>query len=486
MKNKEFNILVNFEGVNSITSDPIFITRGDYNSIDLLFQIDKKNYQLAMFYLIKPTGKEFVTPIINNKVTIDDENIFSVAGKYYYGVSVYDTNKKLTNVAKGEINVVSHGLKFENIKDEDNYKILDELIKKIESLEDEFNQNAIDKTLEFNNYFSEKKEELKGEKGDAFTFDDFTEEQLEGLKGPKGDIGEVNPLVNNLVNYYLKTETYTKDEVKNLINAIKTIQMEVVTELPAAGENNIIYLIARTNQETSNIYDEYIYVNSTWEKIGSTDVDLTNYALKSEIPTKTSDLQNDSGFITDYTETDPTVPNYVKAISEADITNWNNKTDGESIQDIINGGGKTSIKSFDAGIYRFTSFGALGYQKYTGPDGKKYTIYKNDLLMVVKDKSTSTRLSWILMNNSGNMYIGSGKRTISFPFVSNEIADANSTLDGYILTSGNALSKLNTTEYVPTSDYNPTTKKYVDDTIKSKINATFTLDGTTLNINTEA
>lgn len=486
MKNKEFNILVNFEGVNSITSDPIFITLGDYNSVDFLFQIDKKNYQLAMFYLIKPNGKEFVTSIIDNKITIDDENIFNVVGKYQYGVSVYDKNKKLTNVTKGIINVVSSGLKLENIKDDNNYEILDTLIKKIDSLEDEFNQNVYDKTQEFNNYFNEKKDELKGEKGEPFKYEDFTPEQLDNLKGEKGDIGEVDPLVNNLVNYYLKTETYTKEEVKNLINAIKTIQMEVVTELPATGENNIIYLVARTKQEEKNIYDEYIYVNEVWEKIGSTDVDLTNYALKSEVPTKNSQLQNDSGFITSYTETDPTVPSHVKSISETDINNWNNKADGESIQDIINGGGKTSIKSFDTGIYRFTSFGNLGYQKYTGPDGKEYTIYKNDLLMVVKDKSTSTRLGWILMNNSGNMYIGSGKRTISFPFVTNEIADADSILDGYILTSGNALSKKNTTEYTPTSDYNPTTKKYVDDTISSKINATFTLDGTTLNINTEA
>ena len=52
-----------------------------------------------------------------------------------------------------------------------------------------------------------------------------------------------------------------------------------------------------------------------------------NYALTEDIPTKTSDLQNDSGFITGYTETDPTVPSHVKNISQADISNWNNKSD---------------------------------------------------------------------------------------------------------------------------------------------------------------
>ena len=43
------------------------------------------------------------------------------------------------------------------------------------------------------------------------------------------------------------------------------------------------------------------------------------------VPTKTSELTNDSGFITSYTETDPTVPAYVKAISLADINSWNDK-----------------------------------------------------------------------------------------------------------------------------------------------------------------
>ncbi|MBQ6754242.1 MAG: BspA family leucine-rich repeat surface protein, partial [Bacteroidales bacterium] len=40
-----------------------------------------------------------------------------------------------------------------------------------------------------------------------------------------------------------------------------------------------------------------------------------------------SDLQNDTGYITGYTETDPTVPSHVKSITQANITAWNNKSD---------------------------------------------------------------------------------------------------------------------------------------------------------------
>lgn len=42
-----------------------------------------------------------------------------------------------------------------------------------------------------------------------------------------------------------------------------------------------------------------------------------------EVPTKTSELVNNSGFIS--SENDPTVPSFVKNITQADIVNWNNK-----------------------------------------------------------------------------------------------------------------------------------------------------------------
>lgn len=41
------------------------------------------------------------------------------------------------------------------------------------------------------------------------------------------------------------------------------------------------------------------------------------------VPTKTSQLQNDSGFLTQ--ETDPTIPYYIKQITQADINSWNSK-----------------------------------------------------------------------------------------------------------------------------------------------------------------
>lgn len=92
----------------------------------------------------------------------------------------------------------------------------------------------------------------------------------------------IDSTVSNLTNYYLKAETYTQTEVNNLIGQIKTIQIVVVDSLPAIGESNKIYLVAKSGLETNNSYYEYIWVSNTskFEKIGDTEIDLSNYLQK--------------------------------------------------------------------------------------------------------------------------------------------------------------------------------------------------------------
>ena len=120
------------------------------------------------------------------------------------------------------------------------------------------------------------------------------------------DVGFVTKAVNDLTNYYQKSETFTKTEVQNLINAITTMNVEAVDALPTTGSANTIYLVPKGENQTNNVRDEYLYVNGAWEKIGDTEINLSNYALKSELPTKTSQLTNDSNFVVDasYVHTD--------------------------------------------------------------------------------------------------------------------------------------------------------------------------------------
>ena len=73
----------------------------------------------------------------------------------------------------------------------------------------------------------------------------------------------------------------TKKYVDDIVSTISTLSFQVVATLPTEDiKTNIIYLVPSTTSSGQNIYDEYIYINSTWEKIGSTSVDLSNYLAK--------------------------------------------------------------------------------------------------------------------------------------------------------------------------------------------------------------
>jgi urease accessory protein UreF len=117
--------------------------------------------------------------------------------------------------------------------------------------------------------------------------------------------------VNNLVNYYLKTDTYTKAEVQQLIAAIQQFQYVSVTTLPTASADtmNKIYLVPSTNPGTQNVKDEYITIAVTdqgtttysWEVIGSTDIDLANYYTKQQTDGAITHALNTA--LADYTTT---------------------------------------------------------------------------------------------------------------------------------------------------------------------------------------
>ena len=109
------------------------------------------------------------------------------------------------------------------------------------------------------------------------------------------DSGFVTSTVNNLTNYYTKTDTYTKTEVNNLIGSISSLDIEVVQTLPSSDiSTSTIYLLPKSSSEQQNIYDEYIYVNNSWELIGSTAIDLSNYYTSTQVDNLLSDKASKS------------------------------------------------------------------------------------------------------------------------------------------------------------------------------------------------
>ena len=102
------------------------------------------------------------------------------------------------------------------------------------------------------------------------------------------DEGFIDNTVSNLANYYLKTETYTQTEINNLIGNIATITISAVDSLPERGQSNVIYLTPKVGGSATNVKDEYLWTGSAFEKIGDTEIDLSNYLTKTGDASKTT------------------------------------------------------------------------------------------------------------------------------------------------------------------------------------------------------
>lgn len=144
------------------------------------------------------------------------------------------------------------------------------------------------------------------------------------------DSGFITKAVNDLANYYLKTETYSRTELDNKLSAIPKFAIEVVSSLPSSNISvTTVYLVPSGNEQ-DNLYTEYIYVNGKWEYLGKQSVDLTGYVQRTElsnyytaeqmdalletirnsIPTKISQLADDSTH---------------RTVTDTEKQTWNNK-----------------------------------------------------------------------------------------------------------------------------------------------------------------
>lgn len=89
----------------------------------------------------------------------------------------------------------------------------------------------------------------------------------------------------NDANY--QNSSQVQSAIATAVGDITSFDYQVVQTLPATGVKGTIYLVP--NSGTSpNIYDEYIYVNNSFEKIGTTEIDLSDYVTNSELTTELS------------------------------------------------------------------------------------------------------------------------------------------------------------------------------------------------------
>ena len=91
------------------------------------------------------------------------------------------------------------------------------------------------------------------------------------------------------------TQAASTDFVISTVNAaignITSFKYQAVTALPTTGAVGTIYLMANSGAD-QNSYDEYIWIGSTYEKLGPKELDLSGYLKATDIIPATDDEIN--------------------------------------------------------------------------------------------------------------------------------------------------------------------------------------------------
>ncbi|WP_400231041.1 hypothetical protein [Methanobrevibacter smithii] len=121
--------------------------------------------------------------------------------------------------------------------------------------------------------------------------DYYKKTEIDSKLGGKSNVGH-----NHDERYYTETEIDAKvNNINSQINSLIGFTATIVNSLPATGEVGVMYLKLNTSSSVeSNIYDEYIWVNNKFEKIGSTEttVDLSGYVTQTEMNTQLANKAN--------------------------------------------------------------------------------------------------------------------------------------------------------------------------------------------------
>lgn len=164
---------------------------------------------------------------------------------------------------------------------------------------------------------------------------------LDGEKGEKGDTGEPGQ-----------------------------IRMLVVSQLPTVGEAGTLYFVPKQDVETTNLYDEYVYINNAWELLGEKQIviDLSDYYTKQE----TNNLLNNKAD----TEDIPDLTDYIKNTDYATANKGG----------VIKAGHNVSVNA-TSGVLSVSS---LAYNDYLIQDNYTF-IGKGTLENVITGKGLTTK-----------------------------------------------------------------------------------------------
>ena len=225
-------------------------------------------------------------------------------------------------------------------------------------------------------------------------------------------INVITRAVNNLTNYYLKSETYTKTEVDDLISAMASLTLEIVQTLPVSDiSTTTIYLVPVQGQ--TNVYMQYAYINNDWAQLGTTQVDLTNYYTKTQVDTLLAGKEDTLTFDSAPTaSSDNPVTSggvYTALAGKQDTLTFDNAPTENSNNPVKSGGVYTALSNkqdtleFDTeptvGSTKMVTSGAIA----TALDNVQPAIATDQSVGVVKPDGTT-----ITIDNDGTIHGSSG------------------------------------------------------------------------------
>lgn len=270
---------------------------------------------------------------------------------------------------------------------------------------------------------------------------------IKGIEVPTLDALNSNFLSKTNTDSYTPTANYnpaTKKYVDDCIAAINQLHFEIVQTLPATGDPTIIYMISQQGGlGADDYYDEYIYINNNWEKIGSTRIDLSNYYTKTQTDAKLKEY----------------FPVYRLTVNQNGSLNSYVYLNNDCIAQV-------NAMIADAYARNAPTF-AIWLDHRTDATQK---TRKGCLLVSNTTNWMETRIErsqqffGYTQNSTGFRDKNILKYMISFePKFTTSVPTVNSV--ALYMVQNDYITQDNSVAYTPTGNYNPATKKYVDDAI---------------------
>lgn len=115
---------------------------------------------------------------------------------------------------------------------------------------------------------------------------------------------------------------------KELVADPSGFKTQVITEFPTENiDTKTLYFKASDDPKENNIYNEFLYINNTWEQVGSTAIDISG---KQDVISDLDDIRSgaEAGATALQEETDPVFSaSPAASITNDNIEAWNNKSD---------------------------------------------------------------------------------------------------------------------------------------------------------------